>query len=126
MNQQPKLFVLKLEVFPFDVLVAINKTPEQVKAWLSKRGIDVSEETMNCMRKKKMNTGLFLVNETTNNAVIYIVSKDQEQSICLFDHEKMHFLQYVMEVVGIPLTKDTDEVYAYSSAYLMKHFLRNY
>lgn len=119
-----KQFILSLQMFPFDALVVINKTPVQVQDQLKKYGIPLSDDSIDVMKKKKMDTALFLFNNEFNTSVIFIRASSEYKAIVLFEHEKIHFLHNIFTVAGIKLSDETEEVYAYAGEYLTAQFLK--
>lgn len=124
MKNKPSIqFVLSLDLFPYECLVAINKTPKQVQKQLTEYGKPLSREMYDYIKSKPANSAVYIFNPDTATSVIFINSPSIERSISLFDHEKIHFLHQVFTKIGITLTDSTEEVYAYSSEHLMKNFL---
>lgn len=119
-----KQFILSLQMFPYDSFVAINKTPEQVQKQLTKYKRPLSADLFEVMKNKKMDSACFLFNTEFNVSTIFINASSEFKAIVLFEHEKIHFLHHVFSVVGIKLSDETDEVYAYASEYLTAQFLR--
>lgn len=122
-NKPTAQFILSLDLFPYECLVVINKTPKQVQAQLTKYGKPLSREMLDYIKSKPDNSAVYIFNPESATSVIFINAPNIERSISLFDHEKIHFLHQVFTKIGIKLSDDTEEVYAYSSEYLMKNFL---
>ena len=122
-NKPSTQFVLSLDLFPYECLVSINKTPKEVQAQLTKFGKPLSREMLDYITSKPANSAVYIFNPDSATSVILINAPNIERSISLFDHEKIHFLHHVFTKIGITLTDSTEEVYAYSSEHLMKNFL---
>lgn len=124
MKNKPSIqFVLSLDLFPYECLVSINKTPKQVQKQLTEFGKPLSKEMYDYIKSKPANSAVYIFNPESATSVIFINAPSIERSISLFDHEKMHFLHHVFTKIGLTLTDSTEEVYAYSSEHLMKNFL---
>lgn len=124
MKNKPSIqFVLSLDLFPYECLVAINKTPKQVPKQLTEYGKPLSREMYDYIKSKPANSAVYIFNPDSATSVIFINAPNIERSISLFDHEKIHFLHHVFTKIGMPLTDSTEEAWAYSSEYLMKNFL---
>ena len=121
-NKPSTQFVLSLDLFPYECLVSINKTPKEVQAQLTKFGKPLSREMLDYITSKPANSAVYIFNPDSATSVIFINAPNIERSISLFDHEKIHFLHHVFTKIGITLTDSTEEVYAYSSEHPMKNF----
>ncbi len=121
-----KIFIIKLDIFPYDCLVAINKTPEQVQKVMIKYGKPLGQDQIDYMHTKKIDSAGYLFHNAYNVSIIYIKSSTVKNTVTLYCHEQMHFIHHAIDKVGMKLTDETEEVYAYASEHLMNQFLSKY
>jgi hypothetical protein len=119
-----KQFILSLQMFPYECFVAINKTPEDVQKQLTKYKRPLSDELFEVMKQKKIDTACFLFNTEFNVSTIFVNASSEYKAIVLFEHEKIHFLHHVFSVIGMKLSDETEETYAYAAEYLTAQFLK--
>ncbi len=126
-NKKPfsRMFIIGLDLFPYQSLIAINKNPKEVQRLLAKYGKPLDDDHVALLEKKTMGTACYLFNDKYNTSLIFIKAPSTHRALTLFDHEKIHLLHHVLSgPVNMPLTDQTEEVYAYASEYLLDQFLK--
>lgn len=109
-------FIIPLQVYPFDVMVSINQTNDEVEKSLEEVGFDYADANVRCdSDTRKGKTIMFKTNQT----IIRMFSFDEDPVHYGFlAHEIFHAVEFVMERIGMKLCIKSDEAYAYLVQYL--------
>lgn len=105
--------IIKLNAFPYDVMVSFGNTPEEIEAELKKYDIKLDEEHKGWIRK----TPLAHTIRLPNNAVLMHFLKEPTQGIIA--HESFHAVWAIMDTMGAAPSDDSEEVYAYLIEYIV-------
>lgn len=118
-----KHFILDCGIFQFETLVIINKTPRQVQKLLEKYKRSLPDNLIEYLNEKPEGSGAYVWNKDPWISVIYLRPTSYVQLQTLFEHEKFHFVYHILSHVGIKLSDETEEVYAYLSEHLTRQFI---
>lgn len=118
-----KLFVVAHAGYPFDVLVAIGAPHEKVVGWLARHGTDLSEEDRDLIKMRPTSKGRTVM-LTTNQTVIQLLRLgNTPDDLAHLAHEVFHAVDMLMQRIGVTLSPNSDECYAYAIANLTKRIL---
>ena len=108
-------FIVSLGVYPFDVMVSIGESDEEVRKQLENRGINVSQTDFTHSSQQSGRTAIF-----SENVVLLRIYNSQKSAMWhgVLAHEIFHASEFVLERIGMRLTLDSDEAYAYLIGYL--------
>lgn len=107
--------------FPNDLYIVKNYTERDIKRLFDIGDRNIEEGSFDAMALsgvtfKKTKDNCFLILLDTR------ILKDKEPFYCegVAVHEASHYTHFILEYCGIPLTKDTTEVYAYLTEWATK------
>ena len=107
-------FILPLIVYPFDILFCLGPTDQQFEKILSDFGLDPSTIDTR-MGSKRGHCSMFYGNRTViRTAVVPKTPTD----LATLQHEIFHAVTFIMDAVGMKLSDDSDEAYAYLIGYI--------
>lgn len=111
-------FVFSLEIYPFDIMVSIGETDEELGARLREVGINEIEDNI----WHYENTGLGRSVSFPNNQTLLRLRNKPETGLDhgTLAHEIFHICEFVLSKINIPLTRDSDEAYAYLIGFVTK------
>lgn len=111
-------FIVPLVVYPFDVMVSVGETNEQIDKHFKKYNLtaeDVSLATITSPTVKGRTVML-----STNQTLIRITEMPKtSRDYANLQHEIFHAVTFVMDRIGMKLVlMESDEAYAYLISYL--------
>ena len=111
-------FIIPLVVYPFDIMVSIGETDEQLKKRFKRYNIDYSdyfEHELSRGRSTLFTSGQTVIRfRTTNDTDCSIVS-----------HEIFHAVTVLLNEIGMPFSLEhNDEAYAYLIGYVTEQFYK--
>lgn len=112
--------VIPLVVYPFDVMLSIGQTDQELRDVLSKFGCDWPDLLV------LPPTGLGRTVMTDSNHTIirlneWPVTCNQYGTLA---HEIFHAVDFIFRRIGITLSEDSDEAYAYMIGYLTEEIYK--
>jgi hypothetical protein len=122
MNKKSLNFIIDLVVYPFQVMVSISESDESLFAKLKKVGVDISD------------TNLHVYSDTQRGRCIMF--KENQTLIRMYElrdtpawyghlaHEIFHAVEFLMDRIGMKLTNESDEAYAYLISYLTEEIYK--
>lgn len=109
-------FIIPLVVYPFDVMISLGENDEALFAKLKKHGVDITDTNLHVYSDTaEGRCVLFKGNQTLIR--MYRLENTPEWHGNLA-HEVFHSVEFIMERVGMKLTIESDESYAYLIGYL--------
>lgn len=111
-------FLVPLQVYPFDIMVSIDQTDEQLLKSVKKYGINSNdiEEIINLPKTVK---GRTLIIYGTNQTFIRLIKHPKKPTdYNALHHEIFHAVDFILRKIGIKLSQDSDEAYAYLIGYV--------
>lgn len=117
MKKQIKLnFIIPLVVYPFDVMISINQTNDEIEKSLKFKGIDYSDVNVRCdSSTRRGRTIMFKGNQTLIRMFEFELTPNCYGYLA---HEIFHAVEFVMERIGMKLCHKSDEAFAYLIQYL--------
>lgn len=109
--------IIPLVVYPFDVMISIGQSDQELKKVLNKYGVDVSDNVWH-FRSPTSNgrTVMFPGNQTLIRLRHAPKTPKQKGE---FAHEVFHAVTFVMDRIGMKLIVcKSDEAYSYLTGYL--------
>jgi len=123
---KPIFLLIKHTVFPFDVLVSVS-TDEELKKYVDKNlGYKLSEKEMDCLeiegdaRTVMLHGGQVIIRLKRENRLSWGVDLSD------LAHEIEHAAFFILNRIGVKHTNESDEVFAYYQAYLLRECLKNF
>lgn len=116
-----KCFIIKLIVYPFDVLVSIGQSDKEIEKVLNNLGIfdGIDELIMD-----ESVRGRTLMLDSSQTIIRLKFNKNKNEFISLISHEIFHAVTFILYKIGIVFDiNKSDEAYAYLIEYLTKQIL---
>ena len=117
-NPKSQNFIIPFIIYPFDVMVSVNQTDDELLKSVKQFGLNRNDisEILNLHETVKARTLMLL---TTNQTFIRLKSKPKKASeYGTLQHEIFHAIDFIFRKIGISLSADSDEAYAYLIGYL--------
>jgi cell division inhibitor SulA len=118
-------FRIKASPYQFVIFFVMGETPRQAKRWLRSFGIPPHE--IDEMEGHASSSGVqaaVFYGLSGGDVVLWMQKKpDTARWTALLAHELHHAVSYIMRIVGIPPTQDTEEAHAYLLQDLMQQVL---
>lgn len=126
MKSKSTNFIIRLNIYPFDIMVSINESNRKLKQTLIESGINITNEINKILIQKKSNDGLYIMFDS-NQSLIRLKNWPQSpkdfNTIC---HEALHATTFILDKVGIPFDLNkNDEAYAYLLGYITEQIYAN-
>ncbi len=121
-------FVVSVDMFRVEVVVLVNGTDAENKKWLKKicgskyEGLDESQ--LEDWETDPTNEGRMIQHRGGYIVLLKFFPKKYCQAIGTLTHEMTHVASYLLRRRRIPLSEDTEEVYAYLTEHLVSESLR--
>lgn len=108
-----KNFVISLVVYPFDVMVSLGESDEELRRSLKK--VDTEwEDNMQCT-----GIGRFYMNDRNQSIIRLSVYPKSNEDYGTLSHEIFHAVTHILDRIGMRLILlKSDEAYAYLTGYL--------
>jgi hypothetical protein len=105
--------IIELNVFPYDIMVAIDIPVEKITHKLKRFGVKLTDEQIGYLKS----SGLAHTIKLPNKAVlIYFVNKPSSGIIA---HEVFHAVWMILATMGVEPSVESEEVYAYMIEYIV-------
>ncbi|MFA6096718.1 MAG: hypothetical protein WC788_03780 [Candidatus Paceibacterota bacterium] len=106
-------FVISWGIYPFDVMISIGTTTEEVIKAITKLGCELSDNEKKLLEVTGRGRTVMLENGQT-----VIRLKSYSQSVLA--HEIFHAVCFLFDRIGITFSSDSDEAFAYAIEYLTR------
>jgi len=111
-------FIIPLEVYPFDVMVSIGQSDEQLGAVLDKLDLSVADIEL-CRYASTTAIGRAVMFSTNGSFIRLRHLPSSARDFATLAHEIFHIVTFVMDRIGMKLKLlVSDEAYAYLISYL--------
>ena len=125
--ESKKYFKISCETFATDVACFINFSMDEAIQYCEKKKLTALAEMLKKQDKQGLDDLALLARmyPLDRGYAVFLNFKKNEhrRNISIFAHELSHVVSWMLMDRRIPLTKDSDEVYAYATEELMKKFL---
>jgi len=122
-------FIVPLVIYDFDIMFSVGESNYQIYKAVEQR---LKDEDFKIFQDDEM---LFKMPETTNGrtvhnliggqTIIRLRSKPKNpQGYSVLAHEIFHAVDFIMRHIGITLSPDSDEAYAYLIGYVTREFFK--
>lgn len=111
-------FIVPLVVYPFDVMVSISESDESLFAKLKKKGVDITDTSLSVY--SDTHRGRTILFKGNQSLIRMYELRDTPEWYGNLAHEIFHAAEFIMERIGMKLTTESDEAYAYLIGYLTK------
>lgn len=106
-------FIIPLVIYPFDVMVSLGETDEQLKKSLKKTSIDW-DDLMICR-----GVGRTFMDDSGRGIIRLKSYPHTCEDYGVLQHEIFHYVTFIMDKIGMKLNLcDSDEAYSYLIGYL--------
>lgn len=109
-----KIFVVSWEVFPYDTLVCLGSKKEEILKWIDRTGHKLSEGEIEAITMRGMGRTIILKG---NQTILWLKNYPKPGSGTLA-HEIFHAVEMITDRMGIRLSQDSDEIFAYMIQFL--------
>lgn len=109
-------FIIPLVIYPFDMMVSLGEPDDVLISKLKKAGVDVGDA--NIKSHSTTNRGRCVIFESGQTLIRMFQLKNTPEWYGFLQHEVFHAVEFIMERIGMRLTIDSDEAYAYLIGYL--------
>lgn len=110
-------FIIKYQVYPFDMMVVFCEDPKDLIAHLSKT---FDKEAMDFIKSLAFGIGKTIMTPT-GQTILWLNKKPET---CFehgtLQHEIFHAVCFLMDRIGIVFSKESDEAFAYMIGYITK------
>ena len=114
-------FIIPLVVYPFDVMVSIGQTDQELKKILKKHGVNTKS---GLWKYGKNGVGRAVVFETNQTLIRLPRVPKTPKELGSLNHEIFHAVTFIMHRIGMKLIVcKSDEAYAYLIGYLTEQIL---
>jgi hypothetical protein len=120
---KPHIFIVGHAGYPFDVMVCVGATDEQVYRAVKKRGYDLNDEeraNVSMHANARGRTCMLRGGATVLRLRCWCADPDD---FGLLAHEIFHCVDMLFTKIRITLSRDSDEAYAYAIANLSQRIL---
>lgn len=112
-----KNFIIPLVVYPFDIMVSIGETDDQLKTSFGKYVDNFDFGNYFDIPNRKANCLMFEGGQT-----IIRFKEWQYTEMSTVSHEIFHAVTFIMNRIGMPLDEKNDEAWAYLIGYVTQEF----
>lgn len=116
--------ILKLQIYPFDVAISINQSDDDFKKEMKKFKIDLDDVIFELDQNSSCRGRTLMLFPSLRTILRINFWPDNNIKIGLLVHELFHVTDYILREVGIKLSDDSDESYAYLLQYLTEQVLK--
>jgi len=113
-----KHFIISWTIYPFDVLVSIGETKEEVEKHIKKTGYKLNDNEKDAIELNSLGKTAMLRGGQT-------IIRLRNTNIGILAHEAFHATSFLMDRIGVKLTMESDEAYAYALQYLINEIQSN-
>lgn len=108
------IFIIPYEIYPFDLMVAVNEPYRRIKKELKKRLPDNQDDRNRIKEFKGTYNGRTIMFSGGQTCIVF---KSTEPGI--ISHEAFHAVEFLFRNIYIPLTLESGEAYAYLIGYIV-------
>lgn len=118
-NKLKQNFFIELEIYPFDVMISVDESDDELRKTLQGYKID-SDEIENLMNMPETTRGRHVFFKSSHQTVVRLVSQPKRIEMeGVIIHEIFHVVTYIFKSIGMKLKLEvSDEAYAYLMQYL--------
>lgn len=114
------MFVVSWQIFPFDVLVCLGNPKKEILKWINRTKYKLSEGEVEAITITGMGRTIILRGGQT---ILWLKNYPKAGSGTLA-HEIFHAVEMVTDRMGIKLSQDSDETFAYMVQYLTNEIVK--
>lgn len=113
-------FIVSYQVYPFDLMVSIGETDEKLKAKLTSKGLPWHED----LSLDEMKDGCCCMYEGNQTLLRLRKKPATAYEYGVLMHEIFHCVDLLMKTIGVKLTDDSNEAYAYLTGYITEQIYK--
>lgn len=122
-------FIIDLVVYPFDIMFSIGESDKEfmrtLKDRLPKKYLPKKSEDNICQLEDECRGRTWHHLEGGQTIIRLKKKPKSEQEMGSLAHEIFHAVDFIFRHVGIQLSSDSDEAYAYLIGYITEQFYKN-
>lgn len=113
-------FIIKYQIYPFDLMVSIGQTTDELINSLRKKGVEYNDDC------KIMPNGLARTIMFEGGQTLIILPNIPQSCLeyGVLAHEIFHAVDFLMNRIGISLCPASNEAYAYLIGYITKEIYK--
>lgn len=117
-------FTIPLVLYPFDFMISINETDEQILSALS--GFDLDKEDLELITNINSTTvGRYCLLKNNQTVIRLKRPLDTPAMMGTLSHEIYHAVYNLFDVIGMEMTRASEEAYAYAIGYVTQKVYEN-
>jgi hypothetical protein len=106
-----RMFIVKGEIYPFDILVSFGDSEKKLRKELSK--ILPDETAVSELFIDPLGAGRTMI-FSTGQTLLWLKEKPTDiNGLATLNHEIFHCVCFILERIGVTFSADSDEAYAY-------------
>lgn len=114
-------FIIKLVVYPFDIMVSIDESDKKLAKNLREFG--VKKNLLGAIYMPKTGVGKTIMFEGNRTLIRLKSGDDKNIFISKIAHESFHAVSFIFQVIGIKLTNESEESFTYLLDYIILQIL---
>lgn len=123
--EKSKNFIIPLIIYPFDVMISIGQTDIELIKSVKKYGLTKDDIHELLDLPTTLQGRAVLLFETNHSFIRLKKSPKTTKEFGTLAHEIFHSVDFILRTIGITLSKDSDEAYAYLIGYLTEKIYDN-
>lgn len=113
-----RYFIIKLNVYHFDVMISVDETDETLLKRLIKNG-NTKEDCDSLLRMRETTRGRCIMLPSNQTVIRLVTQPKKYDMMSVISHEVFHATAYILDRIGMKLEVYTsDEAYAYMIGFL--------
>lgn len=116
-------FIIPLVVYPFDLMVSINQSNDEIEESLKENGVDYSD--VNVRSESSTRKGRTIMFKGNQSLIRMFDFEDTPECKGYLAHEIFHCVEFVFDRIGMKLCRKSDEAYCYLVQYLTTQIYKN-
>ena len=116
------LFIVDVDIYKRSVVFSICQTEKQIRQELSKHPVDDLDGLISAINPN--NAGKYYAITATHSGDVYVFFNPNGMNKGTIAHEIFHATCYITKHIGLPLTAESEEAYAYLLGYITVEFYK--
>lgn len=120
-KRKSQFILIDFAIYPYNLLVCLEATEEETIKFLKRKfKYILSDEEKEVIKMAKNGNGRFC--RLKNGAYVMRINNDIKtaRGLATLAHETFHAVHFLMNDVGITLSDESDEAYAYLTGYIIR------
>lgn len=126
LKNKPRYFVIKNDVYPFDIIVSINQTDKQFVSTMANKLppkiLDELKTDPTIVEFAPTTLARTMMFTSGQMAMRFTQIPSTSEELGAAAHEIFHCVEFLFRHINLPLTDSSSEAYAYMIGYITKKF----